>query len=230
MNIYCYCSGIAAERHLRLVCLTGLKGLLIQALFFFRHSWCSKMWHWCTKVAGFNFVWRTGLVFMHERVFIVLLEYIKKQKSRFAQHCVLIADKGNHLLQTVAPSNQGQAGCVSPGCSRSNTYVLSLTFTAYCRKLFLLQKLSLLNNSLNRIAPAAIATTWAGLKRRLRNVAVDQRCFAHLTFLNQTNKQRFSFDVFMRELKVTPVVYLAYFRLRGPVNVPHFWPGTGLLR
>lgn len=34
----------------------------------------------------------------------------------------------------------------------------------------------------------------------------------------------------MRDLKVTPVLYMAYFRLKGPVNVPHLRPGTGLLR
>lgn len=34
MNICCYCSGITAERHLCLIWLTGLKGLLIQVLFF----------------------------------------------------------------------------------------------------------------------------------------------------------------------------------------------------
>lgn len=38
-------------------------------------------------------------------------EILKKKKEKkicFAQHCVLIADKGNHhLLQTVAPPNQG---------------------------------------------------------------------------------------------------------------------------
>lgn len=33
-NICCYCRGIAAERHLHLIWLTGLRGLLNQGLFF----------------------------------------------------------------------------------------------------------------------------------------------------------------------------------------------------
>lgn len=64
--------------------------------------------------------------------------------------------------------------------------------------------------SFHYFAPAAIVMTRVGLKHRLRNMA--QRCFAHLTFLNQTNKKRFAFDVFMRDLKVTPILYMAYFR------------------
>lgn len=57
---------------------------------------------------------------MHERVDAARSSWNvkkkKKKKIRFAQHCVLIADEGNPLLQTVAPPNQGGAGCLSPGC------------------------------------------------------------------------------------------------------------------
>lgn len=68
------------------------------------------------------------------------------------------------------------------------------------------------------------------LKHRLCTVAVDQSCFAHFSFLNQATQQRFAFDVFTRDLKVTPIIYVAYFQLKGRVNVPFLQPGTGLLR
>lgn len=118
-------------------------------------------------MAGFNFVWKTGLVFMHERVYAERSFWnIKKKKICFAQHCVLIADKGNHhLLQTVAPSNQGQAGCLSPGCSCRDTYML-LPEVVFTTDIITFKVLSL-----HYLAPAAIVTTRVGLKHRLRNMA-----------------------------------------------------------
>lgn len=89
----------------------------LSPFFFFRHSWCEDVTLMRNQqVAGFNFAWKKN-----KRLFAVrCVGNIKKQirkKIRFAQHCILIADKGNHhLLQTVAPSNQGKAACLSPKC------------------------------------------------------------------------------------------------------------------
>lgn len=73
---------------------------------------------------------------MHERVDAVCsfwnIKKKKKKKIRFAQHCVLIADKGNHLLQTVAPPNQGRAGCLLPGSSRRD--ILAVSHLYHCWK------------------------------------------------------------------------------------------------
>lgn len=72
----------------------------------------------------------------------------------------------------------------------------------------------MLNNSLHRFASAATAMTQVGPKKR--NVAVDQRCFSHFTFLNQDKSTKVCFRCVYEELESRSHCPRGLFLAKGP--------------